>query len=89
MMFGVIELLSRCASHWDPQELEELGSLGRHLALHVERRQSEQMFRDLIRLAPDAMIAVGADGQIQLVNQKTEELFGFKESVRSDNPSNC
>ncbi|MDP2325897.1 MAG: PAS domain S-box protein, partial [Gammaproteobacteria bacterium] len=78
--FGVIELLARCASPWSPPELEELGILGHHLALHIERGQSGQMFRDLVQLAPDAMMAVGADGRIQLANQKTEELFGFKVS---------
>jgi protein-histidine pros-kinase len=36
------------------------------------------IFRDLVDAAPDAMIVVGADGLIKIVNQKTERLFGYE-----------
>lgn len=49
----------------------------------VERRRAEDAheldvrFRALLDTAPDAMVVVGDDGQINLVNLRTEELFGY------------
>jgi PAS domain S-box-containing protein len=40
-------------------------------------RKSEQRFRDLLESAPDAMVIVDEAGRIQLVNARTEELFGY------------
>jgi len=40
-------------------------------------RQSEERFAALVESAPDAMVIVGSDGLLLLVNRQTELLFGY------------
>jgi diguanylate cyclase (GGDEF)-like protein/PAS domain S-box-containing protein len=41
-------------------------------------RRAEQRFAALVESAPDAMVIVGPDGRLLLVNRQTELLFGYR-----------
>ncbi len=41
---------------------------------------NEDLFAQLVDSAPDAMVVIGRDGVIRLVNRRTEELFGYDRS---------
>src|SRR5262249_54848290 len=42
--------------------------------------QAEERYRQLLDTAPDAIVVVGADETIVLVNVQTENLFGYARS---------
>jgi PAS domain S-box-containing protein len=53
---------------------KDVTQLDRLKASHV----ADEKFRSFLEAAPDAMVMVGGDGRIQLVNGQTEQLFGYR-----------
>jgi PAS domain S-box-containing protein len=60
----------RQSATWAQPSVEQKESLVAHVA-------SEYSYRDIIELAPDALLAVDSQGRIALVNQQTEVMFGY------------
>jgi len=61
-----------------PLETEEGTMVMSAVRDNTDRRRAEQKFRSLLEAAPDAMVIVGRDGKITLVNSQAEQLFGYR-----------
>jgi PAS domain S-box-containing protein len=78
------------AGHYDtripavgPSELADLGRgmeamRNRLVTALAQRERAEQRFRRLFDTAPDATIAVAADGSIAMANARAQALFGYE-----------
>ncbi|MBX3224942.1 MAG: PAS domain S-box protein [Labilithrix sp.] len=60
-----------------PLETEEGALVSSSIRDITERKKAEDKFKSLLESAPDAMIIMGRDGRIALVNAQTEILFGY------------
>jgi PAS domain S-box-containing protein len=60
-----------------PLETEEGTLVSSAIRDITDRKKAEEKFRGLLESAPDAMVIVGSDGRIALVNAQTEKLFGY------------
>jgi PAS domain S-box-containing protein len=60
-----------------PLETEEGTLVASAIRDITDRKRAEDKFRGLLESAPDAMVILGPDGLILLVNAQTEKLFGY------------
>ncbi len=44
-----------------------------------DRQRADRMFGQLLEMAPDAVIGIGGDGRIEVVNSQTRKMFGYRE----------
>ena len=60
-----------------PLETEEGNLVSSAIRDITDRKKAEEKFKGLLESAPDAMVIMGRDGRILLVNAQTEKLFGY------------
>lgn len=58
----------------------------REQAARAEAEKSEANFRDLLEMAPDAILLVDAAGRIQLINGEAEHMFGYSREELTGQP---
>lgn len=73
------------------QAEEEIRKLNEGLEIKVEERtrefqESEKKFRELLRFIPDGIILVNKKGEIKLINDQTEKIFGYSRKELIDKP---
>jgi PAS domain S-box-containing protein len=50
------------------------------------RKRLEERFRQVVESAPNAMVMIGAQGRIEMVNAQTEKVFGYERSEMLGQP---
>jgi PAS domain S-box-containing protein len=83
-LVGMLSTHYRTPRRPTDRDLQIFDLLARQAVDCIERMQAEEMlvasearFRLVVEAAPNAMIMVGRDGKISLVNKQTEALFGY------------
>jgi PAS domain S-box-containing protein len=91
----IVEAVRRAARHQVSLSVDMLANLIESLVLEVteqrrsndELRRSDERFRALLESAPDAAVIINADGQIVLVNEQAEHMFGHPREVTVGRPA--
>ena len=77
---GVLVVDGPLRGSFAPEDILVLRTAALAAALVWQLRGGAEVIRGLLEAAPDAMVAIGADGRIQLVNGELETLFGYAET---------
>ena len=74
---GILVVDGPLRGSFAPEDILVLRTAALAAALVWQLRGGAEVIRDLLEAAPDAMVAIGADGRIQLANGELETLFGY------------
>src|SRR6266581_4190944 len=74
---AVMEFFSREILEPDEELLRMFASIGSQIGQFMEHKRAEERFRQVVELAPTAMIMADESGRIVLANVVAEKLFGY------------